>query len=206
MSERLVIHPENPQARLIRLAVQRLRDGAVLVYPTDSCYAIGCRAGERDALERICRIRQLDERHNFTLMCRDIAEMSQYAQVDNIAFRLIRSLAPGPYTFVLPATREVPKRLQHARRRTIGVRVSEHPVVQALLQELGEPLLSCTLHLPGDDLPLVDPDEICERLGRQVDVVIDSGHGGIQPTTVLEWIEGSPRVAREGKGPVPNAA
>src|SRR5690606_25082102 len=185
MSQYFDIHPVNPQPRLIRRAVEILQSGGVIVYPTDSCYALGCRLDEKTAVERIAHIRQTGKDHNFTLVCRDLSEISTYARVENAAFRLLKAHTPGPYTFILRATSEVPKRLQNPRRRTIGIRVHEHPVTQALLADLGEPVLSSTLILPGEDMPLTEPWEIREALERQVDLVIDGGNCGIDPTTVV---------------------
>ncbi len=198
----LVIHPENPQPRLISQAVAVLRHGGIVVYPTDSSYALGCHLGDKAALERIRRIRQLDAQHNFTLMCQDLSELATYARVGNQAFRLLKALTPGPYTFILTASREVPRRLQHPRRKTIGLRVPDHPIAQALLETLGEPMLSVTLILPGDDMPLTDPEEIRERIGKQVDVIIDGGDCGHEPTTVIDLSGESPQVVREGKGDI----
>ena len=200
MSQYFQIHPETPQPRLVRQAVDLLRRGAVIVYPTDTCYAIGCGIGDKQAIDRIRAIRRLDDRHNFTLVCRDLSEIGTYARVDNTVYRLIKAFTPGPYTFLLPATREVPRRLQHPKRKTIGIRVPDNPVAQALLAELGEPLMSTTMQLPGDELPLSDPLEIRERLQRQVDLVIDGGMGGLEPTTVVDLVSGAPEVLREGAG------
>jgi tRNA threonylcarbamoyl adenosine modification protein (Sua5/YciO/YrdC/YwlC family) len=194
------IHPENPQPRLIRQAAEIVRAGGVIVYPTDSCCALGCRIGDKAAMERIREIRGVDERHHLTLVCRDLAEIGQYAKVDNTQFRLLKATTPGSYTFILQATREVPKRLLHPSRRTIGLRVPEHTVAQALLAELGEPLLSSTLMLPGDELPLNDPEEIRERLERRIELVIDGGPCGIVPTTVVDLTGDVPVIARVGKG------
>jgi tRNA threonylcarbamoyl adenosine modification protein (Sua5/YciO/YrdC/YwlC family) len=196
------IHPENPQPRLIRRAVEIVRAGGVIVYPTDSCYALGCHLGDKAAMERIRAIRQVDERHHFTLVCRDLAEIGAYARVDNPQFRLLKSATPGSYTFILKASRELPKRLQHPRRRTIGLRVPDHRVVRALLEELGEPLLSSTLMLPGDDRPLNDAQEIRARLEREVDLILDCGSCGITPTTVVDLTGEQPVITREGKGSV----
>jgi tRNA threonylcarbamoyl adenosine modification protein (Sua5/YciO/YrdC/YwlC family) len=196
------IHPENPQPRLIRRAVEIVRAGGVIVYPTDSCYALGCHLGDKAAMERIRAIRQVDERHHFTLVCRDLAEIGAYARVDNPQFRLLKSATPGSYTFILKASRELPKRLQHPRRRTIGLRVPDHRVVRALLEELGEPLLSSTLMLPGDDRPLNDAQEIRARLEREVDLILDCGSCGITPTTVVDLTGDEPVITREGKGSV----
>lgn len=200
MSQLFQVHPENPQMRLIRGAVDVLRKGGVVAYPTDSCYALGCHIGDKKAVEAIRRIRQLDDKHFFTLMCSDMAEMSTYAMVDNIAYRLIKNLTPGPYTFILPAARIVPKRLLHPKRKKIGVRRPDNAIALALMAELGEPLLSSTLILPGDDMPLTDPYEMRDLLGNQVDVVIDGGYCGIEPTTVVEFTDDEPVILRQGKG------
>ena len=200
------VHPENPQQRLVLQAVSILRAGGVIVYPTDSCYALGCRIGDKDALERIRRIRHLDERHNLTLMCRDLSELAIYAKVGNAAFRMMKSLTPGPYTFLLAATRDVPRRLQHPKRKTIGVRVPDNAIALALLAAMAEPILSTSLILPGDTLPLTDPEEFNERVGRQVDLVIDGGVCGLEPTTVIDLVEEQPVIARQGKGRVPALA
>lgn len=202
MSQLFTIHPANPQPRLIRQSAEIIRRGGVIVYPTDSCCALGCRLGEKNAMERIRRIRQVDERHHLTLVCRDLAEIGQYAKIDNVQFRLLKATTPGSYTFILQATREVPKRLLHPSRRTIGLRVPDHAVAQALLAELGEPLLSSTLILPGHDLPLNDPDDIRERLEHDVDLVIDGGPCGIVPTTVVDLTGDTPVITRVGKGSV----
>lgn len=200
MSQFFSIHPENPQPRLIRQAAEILRAGGVMVYPTDSCYALGCQIGDKDAMERIRDIRGVDEKHHFTLVCRDVSEIAHYARVDNRQFRLLRSAFPGSYTFILEATKEVPRRLQHPKRRTIGVRIPDHPVALALLAELGEPILSSTLLLPGDEHPLNDADEIRERLGRRVELIIGSGSCGFEPTTVLDITGPETVVARQGRG------
>ena len=202
MSQFFQIHPDNPQLRLIRGAVDVLRKGGVIIYPTDSCYALGCQIGDKAAVERLRRIRQVDDKHFFTLMCRDMAEMSTYAMVDNVAYRLIKTLTPGPYTFILPATRIVPKRLLHPKRKKIGIRRPDNAIALALLEELGEPLLSTTLILPGDEMPLTDPYEMRDLLGNQVDLIIDGGYCGLEPTTVIEWTDDQPVVLREGKGDV----
>ncbi|GAB4294495.1 MAG: L-threonylcarbamoyladenylate synthase [Thiohalomonadaceae bacterium] len=200
MSQFFQIHAETPQPRLIRQAVDLLRGGAVIVYPTDSGYALGCLSGDKDAIERIRQIRRLDERHNFTLVCRDLSEIATYAKVDNSTYRLLKQLTPGPYTFILEATREVPRRLQHPKRKTIGIRVPDNAIAQALLAELGEPLMSTTLILPGDELPQNDPYEFRSRLERQVDLIIDGGYGDLEPTTVIDVVDGVPVVVRQGKG------
>jgi len=194
------IHPDDPQPRLIRQAAEIVRRGGVIVYPTDSCYALGCHIGDKAAMERIRAIRNVGEKHHLTLVCRNLAEIGQYAKIDNSQFRLLKAATPGSYTFILKATREVPKRLLHPSRRTIGLRVPDHNVAQALLAELDEPLLSSTLHLPEDDAPLNDADEIRTRLERRVDAVIDAGSCGIVPTTVVDLTGDAPRVTRLGKG------
>jgi tRNA threonylcarbamoyl adenosine modification protein (Sua5/YciO/YrdC/YwlC family) len=200
MAQYFEIHPKNPQPRLIKRAVEIVRDGGVLVYPTDSSYAIGCQLGNKEAMERIRRIRGVDEDHNFTLMCRDLSELSLYARVMNADYRILKAHTPGAYTFILPATKEVPRRLQHPKRKTIGLRVPEHPIVLALLAELNEPLLSSTLILPNEDLPLSDPEEIRDRLERQVDLVINGGFCGLEPTTVVALEDGHAQLVRRGKG------
>ena len=202
MAEYLEIHPKTPQQRLIRQAVEIVRGGGVIAYPTDSCYALGCHVGDRDALERIRRIRQADRHHHFTLVCRDLAEISRYAHVDTWQFRLLKSHTPGPFTFLLAATRETPKRLQHPKRRTIGIRVPDHPVPHLLLAELGEPLMSSTLLLPGDETPLTDGEQIRDRLGNVVDAILDGGHCGIEPTTVVDLAVSPPVILRQGKGQI----
>lgn len=202
MAQLFAVHPENPQPRLIRQAAERVRSGGVIVYPTDSCYALGCHIGDKAAMERIRNIRDVDERHHLTLVCRNLAEIAQYARVDNSQFRLLKAATPGSYTFILQATREVPKRLLHPKRRTIGLRVPDHRVTQALLAELGEPLLSSTLILPGEDTPLNDVGEIRERLGRSIDAVLDAGSCGIVPTTVVDMTGDTPVILRRGKGAV----
>ena len=200
MSQFFQIHPENPQPRLIKQAAEAIARGEVIVYPTDSGYALGCGIGEKHALDRICAIRRLDERHNFTLTCRDLSQIGTYAKVDNTAYRLIKNLTPGPYTFILPATREVPRRLQQAKRKTIGIRVPGNPIAQALLEAVGAPLMSTTLILPGQEHPENDPYEIRQMLERQVDLIIDGGYGGLEPTTVIDFQEGVPVVVRQGLG------
>ncbi|MCV6638254.1 L-threonylcarbamoyladenylate synthase [Candidatus Albibeggiatoa sp. nov. NOAA] len=202
MSQFFHIHPDNPQPRLISQAAAIIRAGGVIVYPTDSCYALGCHIGDKAAMERIRRIRQMDKQHNFTLVCRDLSELSTYAKVDNTSFRLMKNLTPGPYTFVLKATHEVPRRLQHPKRKTIGLRVPDHNIALDLLEQLGEPIMSSTLHLPDRDEPETDPDEIRHFLEKQVDLIIDGGHCGFEPTTVVDLMEGVPVVLREGKGDI----
>lgn len=200
MSQYFSLHPVNPQLRLIRGAVEILKAGGVVVYPTDSCYALGCHLGDKDAMERIRRIRRADKDHNFTLMCRDLSEIATYAKVDNPTFRLLKAYTPGPYTFILEATREVPRRLQHPKRKTIGIRVPDHAVPQAMLAELGEPIMSSTLILPGDDMPLTDPEEMRERLEHQVELVMDGGPCGLEATTVVDLSGEVPRLLRSGRG------
>ncbi len=200
MSQFFQIHPDNPQVRLIRQAVDIIRAGGVVVYPTDSAYALGCRIGDKDAVERIRRIRRLDDRHNFTLVCRDLSEIATYARVDNTAYRLLRRCTPGPYTFILRATSEVPRRLLHPRRKTVGLRVPDNRIVEALLEELGEPLMSVTLIMPGDDYPMIDPYDIRDTLERDVDLIIDGGFCGMEPTTVVDLADEVPLVLRAGKG------
>ena len=200
MSDYLSIHPENPQQRLIAKAAEIVRKGGVIVYPTDSVYAIGCHIGDKQAMDRIRSIRQLDKNHNFTLMCRDLSELASYARVDNSAFRSLKAQTPGPFTFILPATSEVPRRLMHPRRKTIGLRVPDSPIAQALLDELGEPMMSVTLILPGDEYPLSDPYDIRAALEAHVDVLIDGGHCGLEPTTVVDMTGPVPEVTRQGMG------
>lgn len=201
-SRYLEIHPKNPQPRIIRQAVELIRDGGVVVYPTDSCYALGCHIGDKAAMERISRIRETDKHHHFTLVCRDLSEIARFARVNNQQYRFLKMLTPGPYTFILEATKEVPKRLQNPKRRTIGIRVPEHPVPQLILEELGEPLMSSTLLLPGDELPMTEPREIQERLFHVVDAVIDGGNCGLEPTSVIDLESGVPVILRRGKGDV----
>ncbi len=200
MSQFFQIHPENPQARLIRQAADIVRDGGVIVYPTDSAYALGCHIGDKNALDRIRRIRKLDDRHNFTLVCRDLSEIATYARVDNSVYRLLKHHTPGPYTFILRATSEVPRRLMHPKRRTVGLRVPDNAITQALLGDLGEPLMSVTLIMPGDELPLIDPYEVRELLEHQVDLVIDGGYCGMEATTVVDLADDLPMLLRAGKG------
>lgn len=200
MSQFFYIHPDNPQPRLIAQAVEFIQKGGVIVYPTDSGYALGCKLEEKQAMERICRIRQLSDNHNFTLVCRDLSELSTYAHVDNSAFRLIKNNTPGNYTFILKATKEVPRRLMNDKRKTIGLRVPSNPIALALLEALNEPLMSTTLMLPGSDTAEADPEEIRDRLGKVVDLVIHGGFLGQQPTTVIDLTEDSPVIVREGSG------
>jgi tRNA threonylcarbamoyl adenosine modification protein (Sua5/YciO/YrdC/YwlC family) len=202
MGQFFSIHPDNPQPRLVRQAAEIIRNGGVIVYPTDSSYALGCRLGDKDAATRIRAIRGVDESHHMTLVCRDLAEISLYARVDNQQFRLLKVHTPGAYTFILEASREVPKRLQHPKRKTIGLRIPDHPVVQALLTELNEPLLSSTLILPGEHLPLCDTDEIREKIGPRVDLILESGACSLDMTTVIDLSGGVPVLIRRGKGEI----
>ena len=196
MTQYFHIHPENPQARLIKQAVQIIRNGGVIAYPTDSAYALGCHLGDKEALAKIVRIRQLDDKHHFTLLCRDLSEIATYAKVDNATYRLLKA-----HTFILTGSSEVPRRLMHPKRKTIGLRVPDHPICQALLAELNEPLLTATLQLPDDSEPLFDPDDILERLGKQLDLVINGGYGTLIPTTVIDLSqETGAQVLREGAG------
>ncbi len=202
MSQQLQIHPVTPQPRLIRQVVEQVQAGGVIIYPTDSTYALGCAVGNKEGMDRIRAIRNLDDEHYLTLVCRDLTELSTYAKVDNWAFRLVKNLTPGPYTFLLKASREVPRRLQHPKRKTIGMRVPDGPIARAILDELGEPLVSSTLLLPGDERPLSEPDEIAERLGKQVDLLVAGGACGPEMTTVLDCVEDEPVIVRRGKGAV----
>ena len=200
MSQFFRIHPDNPQARLIHQAADILRQGGVIVYPTDSGYALGCHLGDKSAITRIRRIRRLEDDHNFSLVCRDLSDLGTYARVSNAAYRMLKAATPGPYTFILQATREVPRRLVHPKRKTIGVRVPDNEICRALLNELGEPIMSSTLILPGDEDPLSDPYDIRDVLEHQVDLVIDGGFCGIEPTTVVDLEDDIPVVLREGQG------
>ncbi|WP_445374789.1 L-threonylcarbamoyladenylate synthase [Photorhabdus tasmaniensis] len=202
MSQFFYIHPDNPQPRLIGQSVDVFKKGGVVVYPTDSGYAIGCHLEDKDSMTRICRIRQLDSNHNFTLMCRDLSEISTYAYVDNSAFRLIKNNTPGNYTFILRATKEVPRRLMNDKRKTIGLRVPSNPIALALLEQMGEPLMSTSLILPGNDFAESDPEEIKDNLGKLVDLIIHGGYLGQQPTTVIDLTEDTPVVIRVGAGNV----
>lgn len=201
-SKFLEIHPKDPQSRLIRQIVEIVQGGGVVVYPTDSCYAFGCHIGDKSAMERISRLRETDRHHHFTLVCRDLSEISKYARVNNQQYRTLKAFTPGPYTFILAATKETPKRLQNEKRRTIGIRVPDHPVPQLLLETLGEPMMSSTLLMPGDEFPMTDAREIQERLFHQVDAVIDGGNCGLEPTSVIDLDGPAPLVARRGKGDV----
>jgi tRNA threonylcarbamoyl adenosine modification protein (Sua5/YciO/YrdC/YwlC family) len=200
MAQFFQIHPANPQTRLIRRSVEILLEGGVILYPTDSSYAMGCQIGEKSAMERIRRIRRLDDKHNFTLVCRDLSEITTYARIDNQAFRLLKSLTPGPYTFIHEATKQVPRRLLHPRRKTIGIRVPDNEICRALLGEMDQPILSTTLILPEHDRPLTDPEEMRDLLDKQVDLIIDGGFCGLEPTTVVDMTTDPPTVTRIGKG------
>ena len=200
MSQYFEIHPTNPQLRLIHQAVEIIDAGGVIAYPTDSSYALGCHIGDKKALERVRRIRKIDDKHNMTLVCSDLSEISTYAKLNNPDYRMLKSLTPGPYTFILNATHEVPRRLMHPKRRTIGIRVVDHPVVRAILDELGQPLMSTTLILPGQSLPMTEAEEIRDVLERQIDLVIDSGNCGIETTTVIDLTGDVPVLVREGMG------
>ncbi len=202
MARIVEVHPRDPQARRVAEIVAAIRSGGLIAYPTASSYALGCHIGDKKAMERIHRIRRTDKTHNFTLVCSDLSEISLYARIDNWAYRLLRSLTPGPYTFILKATREVPKRLQNPKRRTIGLRVPEHAIVHAMLETLGEPIMSSTLSLPGDDHPLTDPWEIDRRIGHQVELIVDGGPTGIQPTSVIDLSGDRVEVLRVGRGDV----
>lgn len=202
MAQLITIHPENPQPRLVQQAVEVLQKGGLLVYPTDSAYALGCHIGDKHALDRIRALRQLDKHHNFTLVCKDLSELATYARVNNAAFRLLKSHTPGPYTFILEATAEVPRRLMHPKRKTIGLRVPQNPIAQALLAALGEPLMTSSLILPNDTLPLTDPYDIKDLLNHAVDLIIDGGFCGFDPTTVIDLTGDQPNVIREGCGSI----
>lgn len=202
MAEWIELHPLNPQKRLLTQIAERVRAGAVIAYPTDSCYALGCHLDDRDAAERLRRIRDFDRHHQFTLMCRDLSEIATYARVDNRQFRLLKQLTPGPYTFILQASKELPKRVAHEKRKTIGIRVPEHTITQALLETLGEALISCTLQFPDEQEPVSDPEDYRERLLREVDIVVAGGNCGLQPTSVIDCSGDEPSVLRVGKGDV----
>ena len=200
MAQYFQIHPDNPQDRLIRQAVDIIRSGGIIAYPTDSAYALGCHIGDKNALDRIRQMRRLDKHHNFTLMCRDLSELATFAKVDNQAFRLLKNHTPGPFTFILPGTSEVPRRLMHPKRKTIGLRVPDNRIALALMEALGEPLMTSSLLLPGDDLPMSDPEDIRDRLEHQLELVIDGGNCGLEPTTVIDLTGAVPEVTHQGKG------
>ncbi len=200
MAQFLEIHPQNPQSRLIQQAVDIVRRGGVIAYPTDSSYALGCHIGDKQSMEKIRRIRKVDANHNFTLVCPNLADLSLYAKVDNTSFRLMKRVMPGPYTFILKASREVPRRLQHPKRKTIGLRVPDNPIATALMERLGEPLMSSTLILPGREFPIADAEDIDAQIANQLDLIIDGGHCGVEPTTVVNMEERIPVVTRTGCG------
>lgn len=200
MTQYFAIHPENPQPRLLARAAEIVRDGGLVVIPTDSCYSLGCHLGDKSAMDRIREIRRIDDRHHLTLMCRDLSEIAQYARVDNIQYRLLKAATPGSYVFILEGTKELPRRLLHPKRKTIGLRVPEHPVALALLEELNEPLLTTTLQLPGDEEPLTEGWEIRDRLDGEVDLILDGGHCGAEPTTVVDLTGRTPELIRAGRG------
>ncbi len=200
MSQIFHIHPDNPQLRLIRQAAQIIHGGGIVALPTDSCFALVCHLDDKAAVERLRRIRGVDDKHHLTLLCRDLSEIAQYAKVDNRQYRLLKAATPGPYTFILEATKEVPRRLSHPSRKTIGLRVPENPIVLALLEELGQPLLGTTLILPDESEPLTDPDEVNARIGRQIELTIDGGAAGLEPTTVIDLTGAEPELVRQGRG------
>lgn len=202
MGQLFIIHPKNPEPRLIKQAVKIIQKGGIVVYPTDSAYAIGCKLENKQALDRIRLLRQLDEQHYFTLVCKDLSQISIYATIDNSTFRLLKAHTPGPYTFILNATKEVPRRLLHPKRYTIGIRIPDNQIVQAMLAELGEPIMSITLSLSGQNYPMIDARNIYDVLGHQVDIVIDGGMGSLEPSTIVEMIDGTPHIVRVGKGDV----
>ncbi len=202
MSQFFTLHPTHPEARLVKRAVDIVRKGGLIAYPTDSCYALGCHIGDKSAMERIRRVRGVDDQHHFTLVCRDLSDIGTFAKVNNAQYRLLKAHTPGSYTFILEATRELPRRLAHPKRATVGVRVPEHPVTQALLTELNEPLLSSTLVLPGDENPLNDAESIRARLEHEVDLILDGGVCGIEPTTVIDLSGAEPILIRKGKGDI----
>ena len=200
MSQYFSIHPDNPQSRLINQVTEIVRHGGVIVYPTDSVYALGCHIGDKQALDRIRAIRKLEKHHNFTLICRDLSELANFARVDNVAFRTLKATTPGPFTYVLKASSEVPRRLMHPKRKTIGIRVPNSPIVMAILDELKEPMMSVTLMLPNEKFPLTDPYEINQLMSSQVDAVVDGGYCGMEPTTVVDMTGDLPLILRKGAG------
>ena len=200
MSQYFSIHPDNPQSRLINQVTEIVRRGGVIVYPTDSVYALGCHIGDKQALDRIRAIRKLEKHHNFTLICRDLSELANFARVDNVAFRTLKATTPGPFTYVLKASSEVPRRLMHPKRKTIGIRVPNSPIVMAILDELKEPMMSVTLMLPNEKFPLTDPYEINQLMSSQVDAVVDGGYCGMEPTTVVDMTGDLPLILRQGAG------
>ena len=202
MAQFFQIHPENPQARLIRQAADIVHQGGIIVYPTDTSYALGCHIGDKHALERMRRIRQVDDKHDFTLACRDLSEIATYAKVDNNQYRLLKNLTPGAYTFINNATKQVPKRLLHEKKKTIGIRIPDNRIALELLETLGEPMLTSTLLLPGDEYPLTDPYDMKDTIGNQVDLIIDGGYCGMEETTMVDLVDDIPVVLREGKGDI----
>ena len=202
MSQYFTLHPDNPQPRLIRQAEEIIRAGGIAILPTDSCYVLACHLDDKSAVEKIRRIRQLDKNHHFTLICRDLSEISTYAKVSNSAYRILKAHTPGPYTFWLRATGIVPRRLQHPKRKTVGIRVPDHPVLSALLHEHNQPIMGSTLILPGNDFAETDADDIRDKLEHQVDLILDAGHCGVEPTTVVDLLDDVPRIVREGKGSI----
>ena len=200
MSQYFSIHPDNPQQRLVCQVADIVRRGGVVVYPTDSVYALGCHIGDKQALDRIRTIRRVDKNHNFTLLCRDLSELASYARVDNRVFRVLKANTPGPFTFILPASSEVPKRLMHPKRKTVGIRVPDSAIAQALLNELGEPMMTVTLIMPGDEYPLTDPYDIRQSIETQVAAIIDGGYCGLEPTTVVDMTGDQPEMRRQGMG------
>lgn len=203
MAQFFSIHPDNPQPRLIKQSVDIIKRGGLIAYPTDSAYALGCHIGDKMALDRVRALRDLDKEHNFTLLCRDLSELASFARVDNAAFRLLRNHTPGPFTFILNATSDVPRRLLHPKRKTVGLRIPENNIALALVEELGEPMLTCSLILPDNHLPETDAEQIREQLEHQVDLVIDGGHCGVDPTTVVDLTGAAPVIRRQGKGELP---
>lgn len=202
MSQFFRIHPDNPQLRLIHQATEIIKSGGVVAYPTDTCYALGCQMGNKNALDRIVQIRRLEKKHHFTIICRDLSELATYAKVENSVYRMLKAYLPGPYTFILKATGEVPRRLLHPKRKTIGLRVPDHEITQLLLAELHEPMMTTSLIMPGDEYPLTDPEDVRSFVGSQVDLVIDGGHGYMEATSVVDLVEGTPEILREGMGDV----
>lgn len=202
MARLVNIHPDSPQQRLLVQAAEFIRDGALVALPTDSCYALGCHLGDKEALDHIRMIRQVDDRHHLTLMVRDLSEIATYARVDNAQYRLLKAATPGSYTFILEGSKELPRRVMHPKRKTIGLRIPDHPVALALLEELGEPLLTTTLQLPGDEAPLTEGWEIQDRLDDQIELILDAGHCGTEPTTVIDLTGTAPELVRAGRGPL----
>lgn len=200
MAQYFTLHPENPQPRMLAKAAEIVREGGVIAFPTDSCYALGCHLGDKDALERIRIIRGIDDRHPMTLMCRDLSEIAHFARVDNAQYRLLKAVTPGSYVFILEGTKELPRRVMHPKRKTLGLRIPDHPIAMALLQELGEPLLTATLMLPGDEAPLTEGWEIQDRLDDHLELILDGGHCGTEPSTVIDLTSGTPELVRAGCG------